>query len=194
MSQFASLFIICLAIISAILRPYKTEYITTTQEQYLYSYQGYLGDPNTRPSYTKITMLQDTIAYSHQDTEGSRFRLMPTDNNGFCVELLLDSPFTFHPTQITKLTLQIGSDITTGPTNNCDLLISFQSNNTYISTLISIDESNDNKIYPSCDTTFPYTQSLPIGNIQDIVTNNVQNCDRLCKAFGNNVGSNPDFQ
>eukprot|EP01084_Bolivina_argentea_P087263 157623_1 len=180
-------FIIATCIVKLLHISRAADYNITTQHAFLYAGQGQWPDTNTRPSYTQITLKDETIA----NTNPSSYYMKPDDSRGFNLELNLFVPFTFHPTQITSITFEIAGSTTIGQVSEpCELIVIFsQTDSKYISTSISIDEQHDNLIYPNCDTSFPYTQPLAYGDIYQTVSqwNNEFNDCRICKAFGMNL-------
>ena len=180
MSPFGSIFILWTAILSLIIRFNKSQYITTDESAYLYSYQDYVPY-SPRPEYITINQLKDVTATGILNSANpNQFLLDATDDIGYHLQVILDNPMVFHPTQITRLQIEIGSDSPIG-VDSRDLLVTFSQNSSqYFTTFVSIDEDSDNEIYPKCNQTV--ATPLATGDIASIVSQNISNCDRYCKA------------
>ncbi len=116
---------------------------------------------------------------------------------GYHLQIDLDNTWGFHPSKQSIISLTIYSTTTLIPDSpiDLDLLLSFSVNNSqYITHWLAVDNigSNDNTIYPGCDTNTIPTQSLATGNIKECVESElcipINSALRDQKANGGNSG------
>eukprot|EP01084_Bolivina_argentea_P305809 528322_1 len=109
----------------------------------------------------------------------------PSDEIGFHLKITLDSSYAFHSSEISTLTVTIGSNLVLSSTD-IDLITSFsQSHSIYLTQWSSLStDSSSQYIYPSCSST---TTQFGTGNIEAIVS---QSGERDEKAMNGWSGYN----
>eukprot|EP01084_Bolivina_argentea_P081433 147451_1 len=130
------------------------------------------------PSDTSIKTNGATIMTHYQEVHSSNntWNANILTQNRWQFILTLDDSWGFYPNVYSSIQVTINApSITTAPTMDW-LVVGIATGNTqYISSLISMDNTKQNQIYPPCDISSTPTQTYGIGDLASIL-----NTDRSC--------------
>ena len=99
--------------------------------------------------------------------------LSSSDSIGFQLQLTLNPTWSFASNQSSSIILEIDSNTPISTQKSNKLLLTFiQSNSSYLTNLISIDNLSDHQIYPPCNPDLSYSLSFASNNILELISNN----------------------
>eukprot|EP01084_Bolivina_argentea_P305812 528328_1 len=125
------------------------------------TYTATVNPQNPSSNGVTMTKLKDVTE------SNGEWIINPSDEIGFHLKITLDSSYAFHSSEISTLTVTIGSNLVLSSTD-IDLITSFsQSHSIYLTQWSSLStDSSSQYIYPSCSST---TTQFGTGNIEAIV-------------------------
>eukprot|EP01083_Nonionella_stella_P291484 991822_1 len=142
------------------------------------TYTATVNPQNPSSNGVTMTRLKDVTE------SNGEWIINPSDEIGFHLKITLDSSYAFHSSEVSTLTVTIGSNLVLSSTD-IDLITSFsQSHSIYLTQWSSLSTNSNQYIYPSCSST---TTQFGTGNIEAIVS---QSGERDEKAMNGWSGYN----
>ena len=138
-----------------------------------------LSPSNSSENGASIIILNtnDVITSKHQ------WRITPSNQIGFHLQLHLNQSWGFHPSFPSLITITISGSVPVTMIE-IDPILSFSvNNNQYITTMNRMDNTRSNLIYPPCNNKI--VSPLANGNINEIVNSTNNNISRSYKSTGN---------
>eukprot|EP01084_Bolivina_argentea_P182582 315161_1 len=138
--------------------------------------------PNLQNNGATIIELDVETSYSNP-TEWRLYN--PNNNNGFHLQLNLDSSWGFHISEDSNLTIEVNADKNTiASTQYNELIVAFTQTNSnkFFTTKISIDQIFDHRFYPPCILPPLYNGQIVNGDVKQIVDIENNGYDRYYKA------------
>eukprot|EP01084_Bolivina_argentea_P248466 415641_1 len=139
---------------------------------------------NTNQNGASVSILSNTGVSVSVDTINNEWDMIIYSQIGAGLMVDMNNLWGFHSTKVSTIKLEIESNDQVSSSDR-DLIVSFSVNSAqYITTMIELDNSKHDWIYPGFDQQTIPTTSLGTGDVLNLINQN-NGRERICKAMNN---------